>query len=328
MAAAVALASASAGAQVRECELPVMVSVTESDCTLSGANIEMLQNKITQAVTTEGFGGSELSHLCLTVSVSETDKQVTSGTRPVVSQGIEIYLVLTNLLGGEKFGSTSIAVRGAGHNEAQALRKAISGINTSNRDLQRFLARARDKVTAYYAGHIPSIIRQSQVLATRGEYEKALYTLGTVPPCTPGYDDVADAMMAVWQTYIDKDCADKLSKAMAVWHAAQTEEAAMTAAAYLAAIDHRSACAEDARALLAEISGKIGENIARVIAREDEDRAFDKEQKRAEIDLRRQEIDAMRQLALAYAQYVLGPVVDNLTEQPDINVIVPDYDEY
>ncbi len=325
-----AIVSTAVAQDTADCRLPVMVKVNEGSCELSGPNVELLTNKLEQVVGSEGFGGSELSHLCLTASVSETDRQVISGSRPLITTRMDVYLVLSNVISGEKFGASSIAVSGAGRNDAQAFRKALAGINTANPDLSKFLTSARRKVFDYYEAHIPAIIQQSNVLANRGEYEKALFMLSTVPPCCKGYDSVGDAMLAVWQTYLDQDCAEKLAKATAVWRASQTDEAALMAASYLAAIDRKSACVEGADALLNEIAGKVGENIARVIAREDEDRAFEKEQVRAAIDMQREElaikrdkVDAIRQLALAYAQFVLGPVVNNLSQPqpaPVINV--------
>lgn len=323
LAAVVAAGVVPAVAQGERCPLPVMVKVLEGECDLAGANEELLGNKLEQIVSAEGFGGSDMSHLCLTASVSETGKEVLGGTRPSVATTVDVYLVLTNLLTGEKFGSASVSLSGAGRNEAQAFRRALSQINTNNPGFQTFLRKARGKVFDYYDANMKSIAKQAVVLSNRGEYEKALYLLSSVPPCCPDYEAVGDAMLQVWQTYLDQDCAEKLSKAMAVWHSSQTEEAAKVAAAYLAGIDHKSACKDSAQALLDEISAKIGENIARQIEREDEDREFEKEQVRAAIDLKRAEIDAIRELALAYAQFVLGPAVANLTQpQPAPNVTI------
>ena len=114
---------------------------------------------------------------------------------------------------------------------------------------------------------------------------------------------------------------------MVAWHSAQNEDAAAVALAYLAAIDHKSACIESAQTLLEEISAKVGENIARSIRWQEEDRELNRERIHADVDLKRAEIDALRDLALA--QFVLGPALENLAEQqpaPIIDLNAPDGD--
>ncbi len=313
-------------AQDNGCDIPVMVKVREGNIP-DAANADHLADKLDRMLTQQGFGGSELANLCLEAVVSENDKEVISGTRALVVADLEVNLVLSNVLSGEKFGSISTSIKGTGKNESQAFRKALAQFKASDDRYQYFLQRCRSKIMDYYRTHIPSIVRQSEILADRGEYEKALYGLAAVPPCAAGYEAVADALMAVWQNYRDTDCNAKLAKAKAIWHSSQTEEAAREAASYIAAIDRRSACVEEADELLADISSAVGDNIARTILREDEDRDFEKEMARSTIDLKRQEIDAIRELALAYVRNVVGPVVDNMTRKPDVNIITPKPEE-
>lgn len=313
------------------CPLPIMVSVDNSAGSLSGSNVRFLESKLAQLVASRGFGSSaEMSHLCLKASVSETgDKQIISGNRPVIAGSLDVYLVLTNLLSGENFGADNIAVRGAGNSEAQRLQSAVARINPSNRELQLFLQNARVKVFDYYRSHIPSILHQAKAYSQRGEYDKALYVLGTVPPCVDGYDDVAAQMLATFAEYLDVDCNRKLNKARALWLAGQDDEAAKAAAAYIAAIDSRSACFPEAMKLLDTIGSRIDENQRRIIAREDEERALqlelirgkaalDKQKIDNDFLLRQQEIDAIRQLALAYAQSVLPAMANVPASIPDV----------
>lgn len=328
LAGAALLASAAATAQ-ETCPLPIMVDVDNSDGVLSDANVKLLDSKLKQLVASKGYGSNaELSHLCLQASVSDNgDKQYISGTRPVVSGSYEVYVVLTNLLSGENFGARNISVSGAGHSEGQQLQAAVSRVNPQNKELQIFLQDARIKVFDYYRSHIPSIISQALSETQRGNYDKALYILATVPPCVEGQDSVASVMLRVYQEYLDVDCNKKLAAARSVWKATQNEEGASAAAAYIAAIDRRSSCYAEAQELLAEIGGRIDENLRRIIAREDEDRALEHELIRGEADLRRQqvqndfenrqaEIEAIRQIGLAYAQNVIGEKVRNELDKP------------
>lgn len=307
------LACVSLNVYAADCQLPVMVAVDNDNETLSDANTHQLLSKLETLVGTNGYGGTDYSHLCLVAKVDETQKDVISGSRPLVTATYEITLVMTNLLGKEKYGSITISAAGSGRNEAQTLQSAISKVNPTNAELQKFLETTHRKIMTYYAAHLPAIVKQSEVYATQGNYERALYELASVPPCVDDYDAVADAMISVWQQYVDKDCYDKLQKARAIWNATQNEEGARAAAPYLAAIDYRAQCAQEAKALVDEIGARMYDNLRRIIEREDEDREFDKEVKRTLLDQRQQQIDAIRELALAYVQGVIAPTVGKLT---------------
>lgn len=300
------------------CELPIMVKVSEKS-NIASENADMLKTRLERIVTQLGYGGTELSHLCLEATVTPTDRELLSGTRPLVTTTIEVTLLMYNVIGGERFGSTTLELKGAGKTENIAVKAALAGFNPNDDRYQKYLERCHSKVMDYYRSHIPYIIQQSEILSHRGEYEKSLYLLSTVPPCVAGYEKIAETLLAVWQEYLNEDCSDKLAKARTVWNAAQTEEAAKEAAAYLAAIDRKSECVEEADKLLAEISGKISENINRLLLQEDDNRAFEKESARAEIELRRQQIDAIRQLALAHAQNIVTPAVEEKSPHQDID---------
>lgn len=306
-------------AEDNSCELPIMVRVSDKSA-LATENAEMLKSKLERIVTQAGFGGTELSHLCLEASVTPVDRELLSGTRPLVTTTVEVTLLMYNVMGGEKFGSTTIELKGVGKTENIAVKGALTSFNPSDDRYQKFLERCHSKVMDYYRSNIPSIIRQSEFLSNRGEYEKSLYLLSTVPPCVAGYDEIGERMLAVWQEYLDQDCAEKIAKAKAVWHSSQTEEAAKEAAAYLAAIDRKSGCVEEADKLMDEISSKISENINRLLQQEEDSRAFEKESARAEIELRKQQIEAIRQLSLAYGQNIIkSDDKDNLPLQENDN---------
>lgn len=305
------------------CPLPIMVETENANHALSGENERLLNLKLQQLVASNGFGSSaELSHLCLRASVSENgDKQIISGNRPIVSGSFDVYLVLTNLISGENFGADRISLKGAGNNEERMIQSALARINPTNVELQRFIQNARVKVFDYYRSHIPFIINEAAVLSRRGYYDKALYLLSTVPQCVEGYDSICGAMLKTFDEYLDVDCHKKLAKANSIWATCKTDEGANAAAAYLAAIDHRSTCYPEALELLKKISDRIDENIKRMIAQEDEERELElelirgeQEMKRKQIEndfqLRQQEIDAIRQLSQSYVQSVVGPLLN------------------
>ncbi|MCH5229966.1 MAG: hypothetical protein J1F12_08260 [Muribaculaceae bacterium] len=302
-----------------DCPLPVMVKVVDENNVLSEANINFLTQKLMQVVSYEGYGGQELAYLCLMASVSETNKEIISGNRPLVVLNAELDLVLCSLKSGEQFGATSIPLSGQGVKESQAFQKALARVSRHNQALNAFMRQARKKVFEYYESHIPSMIRQANLLTQRGEYEEALYMLSSVPPCCNNYDPVEEAIINIWSTYINRECSEQMAKANAIWRSTKNQEGALLAAAYIGAINRESMCAQEADALLAEIESKLDADYARELALEDEEREFAKEQireemnlKKEEINIRKQKIDAIREIALSFSDSVVGPLAKKL----------------
>lgn len=308
----------------QECDIPIMVQVADNSTRLSDQNKHILESKLSLAIAGHGTGCSKLSHICLNANVNETSKEVISGTRPLVATSFDITLTLTNLLTGENFESTILETSGSGNSEQQAIRSAFGKIRQANPDLKNFLTSGRMKIEGYYIGAIPKLCNQARSLGREGKYEDAFYILSTVPPCTPGYEQIEETTLELWKGYVDKDCAEKMSMATTIWNTNKTEEGARMAAAYLAAIDHRSACVESAKDLLAQISAKLNDNERRrielenrILSQEDEDRAFEKEMRREENELRRIELENALQIGLSMSEHVLEPLLQSKGNERD-----------
>lgn len=302
-----------------DCALPVMVKVVNENGDLNDANVNLLTHKLENIVARDGFGGHELAYLCLLATVSQDEKHVISGNRPVVAMNYELHLNLCNVKSGEQFGATSIRLTGTGHNENQVFQRSLSKITRQNPEINGFLAAAKSKVFKYYEQHIPSLVKQANLLTMRGEYEEALFMLASIPPCCNNYDPVEEAIINIWTTYINRECSEQLAKATAIWKSSKSPEAAREAAAVIAAINRESACAEQADVLLKEIESKLDADYARELALEDEQREFSREQVREEMNLRkerldieRHSIDVIRDIALSLSPEVVGPLLKNL----------------
>ncbi len=320
------------------CSLPVMVKLMPTEQELSFSDKALLESKINRLVSMDGYGGSDLSYLCLTVAVVPTGGQTIAGTRPVITKELDVYLSLINVLGGERFGSTQISVTGAGQNQNQAMHAALSKLNSEDPSVREFLKDAHRRVLQYYRSAIPSIVGRAQLLASRDEYEKALFLLSTVPDCTPGYDAVGEAVLTIWQAYLDHDCAAKIATARAKWRSNMTADVAEEVAAILATIDSRSACSDEADALLQEISDTVGRTISRNTTLQDEQREYERqlvlneqefqhnqiELERNRQELERQRIEAINSLAGEYGRLFLLQALENLENGQQQSVTQPD----
>ena len=275
-----------------DCVIPMMVLVPEQNNELS-SNVEAtLESKMRQLVTQNGMdGGAKFSNFSIVAGITENDKEILSGLRPLTTLSLNLELFVGNNFTGEKFASTNISLRGSGRTQQKAYSAAFAKINLTNKELVSFLTNAKKKVVAYYESQLPNIIRQAESYSVKREYEEALCLLSSVPVCCNKYDDVEKAMLNIWQEYVNYDCAIKLAKARAVWNAGQNKESALLAGAYLATIDPASSCYGEVIAL--------GDEIYKLIGDEWE---FYKELKRGEVALEQSRIEAMRAIGVAYGQ--------------------------
>gem|GEM_PF-275432 len=275
-----------------QCEIPIVIMVPQHVDSFATACREKLIARMSQMVTLEGMeGNAPNAYFNMVADLQPGMKEVMSGLRPVVTTTAELHLHVANSTTGEKFAATLVTLKGAGQNEQQAFNAAISSLNGTNPQLQTFMKEAREKILNYYDTHAKSMIAQAENMAMQRNYGKALGLLAAIPPCCKNYDDVADAIINVYQEVIDLAGQQKLSKAQAIWNAAQNEKAAAEAGAILATIDPCSKSWKPAQKLAEEMKARIGEQWE-----------FYKEMQREAAQLERDRIEAIRDIGKAYAK--------------------------
>ena len=289
-----------------QCEFPLTIVIPDQAVELSPMAKSQLTSKIRQAVTQNGMaGGTRFSNFCIVANLVETSKNLTSGLRPLVTVTMGLELYVANTRTGDKFGSTSVNLSGAGQNEKLAYMASISSLNPQNTALQSFMKATKKKIVAYYDGQTNNIIRQAKSLSTKQDFEQAMFLLTSIPTCINNYDDVEAAILSTFQTYLNLDCTDKINKARHAWNASQDREGAKIAGAYLAAINPGAQCYDDAMELADEIRERIGEEWewAKDL------KEFGKEMARSQVELEKMRIEAARAIGEAYAE-----------NQPDITI--------
>ena len=289
-----------------QCEFPLTIVIPDQAVELSPMAKSQLTSKIRQAVTQNGMaGGTRFSNFCIVANLVETSKNLTSGLRPLVTVTMGLELYVANTRTGDKFGSTSLNLSGAGQNEKLAHMASISSLNPQNTALQSFMKATKKKIMSYYDGQTNNIIRQAKSLSTKQDFEQAMFLLTSIPTCINNYDDVEAAILSSFQTYLNQDCAGKINKARHAWNASQDREGAKIAGAYLAAINPAAQCYDDAMELADEIRERIGEEWewAKDL------KEFGKEMARSQVELEKMRIEAARAIGEAYAE-----------NQPDITI--------
>lgn len=296
-----AMAMAPSASAAGDCIIPMTIIMGDE---LPAATSTLLEGKIRQALTADGMeGGDEYSKFCVVTKVTETEKEILRGMRPQVTVELSIEVAIGNKESGDKFASTAVTVRGAGRNETKAYSSAVKALNPNDAELQRIMDKGRKKIEEYYNTQLNALVRQAQGKALQRDYEGALALLGTIPTCVKGYSTVAKNMMSIWQDYVNLDCGKTMMAARSIWSATLNEEGAVLAASYIAAIDPKSNCMDDALALLQEIKTKLGADsefvrnymVERQLNKENYERAY---------------LEAMREISIKMAENQPTPVVN------------------
>ena len=273
----------------QECDVPMRVIAPPQ---VEASQQRSVTNKLEQIIAQNGIvGNSEYSTLGITTRIDVVDKHVISGPpmKVVLLLNVSLYLIDVN---EEKIFATYTAeIKGVGNSEQKAFINAINQLKPANADIQSFMKSGKQKIIAYFDANYPNIITQSQSLAARKEYKKALAYVMSVPVCCKGYPEVYTAANEIYQQYINHMCQMALAKAKTAWVSNQDATGAENAAKFLQYIYPDADCYPDGVALYEEIKSRIKENW------QFEMKKFD-----TETSLETQRIDAMKEVGVAYGE--------------------------
>lgn len=275
-------------AWAQDCVIPLGIYVKGDK--LPEASVEVLRNKLGQAITVNGVEGGRFSQFAVVAQVSEIQEEVIEGVRPQYLKVITLNLSVCNAETGDKFSSKSLRLKGAGTAADRAFNSAFAKLQDESA-IASLLESAKSKIIAYYDSQINNILAQCKSYCVKQQYEEALCLLAAVPTCCQSYAKVQQELATTYQQYVDYDCAQKIQRARAIWAASQTREAALMAGAYLSAINPSSTCVEDAVVLMAQIQSRMGEGWE-----------LEKELVRGTVSLEAARIEAARAIGVAYGQ--------------------------
>ncbi len=184
------------------------------DLGLPGTSGEILEQRITRMVVSNGFG-SLSGEFLLTADAQIVSKEVTPTVPPreLVKVEVTLYIVgvRERIIVGEE--TLTVSYVGSATNEAAVFAGAFAKINPRSPQVRRFMMSAREKIIDYYAQRVPTLLAQAQAFADMAEYDKALAVLATVPTCLPEYPLVAEKMVEANRQMLDKFAATALQEA-------------------------------------------------------------------------------------------------------------------
>jgi len=252
--------------------------------------VSNLENKLSQIITANGFSGDYNQRFILTANISVLTKDITATAPPMHAYTLEVTLYIGDGVSGVLFASTSTTVKGVGETETKAYTNALKNLQTNSPSYQSFIENGKNKIIAYYNANCDFIIKEANVLASTNNFEAAIAQLISIPTASEEcYYKAMDAVTAVYQKYIDKDCQIKLQQANAIWNASQDYESALQAGAVLASIDPDASCFQDIKQLFNKIEKSI-------IQRDDREWKYILKTQMQESE----RIEAMRAIGVAY----------------------------
>lgn len=251
----------------------------------------MLENKLNQIITTNGLNDSPNSRFIMSANVVVLTKNITPTAPPMQAFTLEITFYIGDGFEGKSFSNYSTTIIGVGENETKAYISALRNIKTNDPNYQAFIDKAKAGILAYYETNCDFIIKEATSLAKTREYDAAIYKLTSIPTvCTSCWDKAMNAVAPIFQDKINFECGVKLNKAMNIWNAGQSWDAANQAGNILSSIDPQATCYAEVKSLADKISKRIYEVDKREwIFKVD-----------SEIGLKRDLIKAYRDIGVAY----------------------------
>lgn len=277
-------------AEAQECNIPLRVILPQQVEMLPQASQGYFKNKLRQIAVQNGIiGNSECTPFAITALIDVMDEHILSGTptKMVYLMNVSLYIIDTH---EEKiFSVSTVEVKAVGNNKTKVYMDGIKQIPPSNKEIQEFVKKGKEKILAYYDKNYLKIIRKAQTLATMGKYEEALYHVTSIPECCMGYDKAVTASLSIYQQYVNRDGLENISKARMAWAVSQDVEGAVEAGKYLRQISPDADCYSDAMQLYEEMKNKVRE------AENLEMRKYSDE-----VALEKQRIEAIKAIGVAY----------------------------
>ncbi len=263
-----------------------------------------LENKLSQIASSNGLGGSSLNQrFIITSNVQLITKDITPTAPPMHAYTMDITFYIGDGIDGIKFSSYTLTTKGIGENETKAYISAFKNINTSDPKIKDFVETGKGKIIEYYNSKCDYIIKEAETMASRNEYDAALFKLTGVPEvCSDCYNKCMDASTIIYKKKIDYDCKQKLSQANAIWASNQSWDGAELAGTIISTIEPGSICFKDARALSDKISKRIYE-----IDKREWNLKVEKE-----VSIEKDRIKAYRDIGVAYGNGQPKSVVYNV----------------
>jgi hypothetical protein len=275
-------------------KIALAVVMPDNNDLLDPAQLTRLEGKISQLITrsglsASGYGTNFVVYPVLTVAESGV---VEGGMQDITVTTAELNLYVKQLDTNLVFASLSKRLKGSGSSKALSLSNAISQIQSTDLDYQRFIDQGKQKILAYYQSTCDDILHRADAHVHMNQFDQALALLLTVPAEATGcFSKAQGKAVAIYKAYADQHCAELLLQAKGHLAANRYDEGLTL----LSSVDPTSKCFSEAKGLMVKTESEVDVNQRKVF--------------NAELSLEKQRINAIRDIAKAY--YASRPVSVN-----------------
>lgn len=216
--------------------------VANEDSAIPTEAASLLQNRMQRIIAANGFADTQATgRFALVAKCDIIEKDIAPTTPPRISQKIELSFVVVDLIENKIYGGCDMTLSGIGTNETKTYSSAFQKVSTQNQQLNTLLSESKDKILSYYTNSCPQIMTEARTLASTGQYDKAIFSLMSVPPvCTECYNNCQQLASEIYQRKIDAECSRLLAQAKSKWAASQSDATAIEVAELISQIDPRA----------------------------------------------------------------------------------------
>ncbi|HEY5392700.1 MAG TPA: hypothetical protein VIJ57_11325 [Hanamia sp.] len=218
-------------------------------------NKASLVSKIENMITEGGVGSADYSNnFVIQPKFIVTQVQKTSGgMRSVAVADCSFSLTVMQQNSGGVFSQYAKSIKGSGMSEEQAITNAISQIEESDEKAIAFIAKAKDKIIAYYKQNCSVILQKAEKERSIKNYESSLSILLTIPEEAGAcYQQGQAKAKVVFKELQNYECKKYLQQAQTYAANQDYDNALQT----LSFIDPTGNCTGEAKSLIKKIDGE------------------------------------------------------------------------
>lgn len=247
--------------------------------------------KLKQIITSEGMASYNYSNFSITPkAVIQNSEVVEGGMRNIHVVWLDIDLSIHENATGLLFSSHTFTTKGSGINNEKAISDAINKINAKSNDFKKFLTEGKNKIISYYKEKCTSIIKNSDMLTQRHQYEEAIASLMSIPDAvTECYTTAQKKSLQIYVKYQEKNCKENIQKAKAMIATKDYDDALQI----LMNIDSSTSCFNEAKTQIAVIENKIK-------VEDNKQWNFMLQQYKDAVSLEKHRINAVKEIASSY----------------------------
>ena len=280
------------------CVIDMTIVGSEQSEDVPNEVLDALSSRFKEIASRAGVAQGEMAgRFFLTGKFSNVYEDVLAG--PPVRTAL--HTMLTIYIGDMEskaiYSAVSLDLRGVGTSRLRAYINALGQVNAKNENIREFIEEGKSRIIEYYDNSYPQLIEKAKQASELRQYGKALWLLCQVPECSKGWQACMELIPAMYESYVDYDGMELLSKASAIWKGSPNPVGARNALSYLQQIKTNSSAHGGAEKLMEEIGQAMKKERNFVLHSE----------YRSNMDLRKLQLQTAKEIAAVYASSLRRP---------------------